>query len=69
MQKISPLHPFILEIQQILESGDLKGQAHFHHHLQKLPKIIKLTFSFTEFLSAHQIPVYSINSFLRYSQF
>ena len=28
MQKISPLHQFILEIQQILESGDLKGQAH-----------------------------------------
>ena len=30
---------------------------------------IKVTLSFLEFLSKHQIPVYSINFFVRYSQF
>ena len=29
MQKISPIHRFILEIQQILESRELKSHAHF----------------------------------------
>ena len=28
MQKISPIHQFILEIEQILESQDLKGHNH-----------------------------------------
>ena len=29
MKKISSFHQFILEIQQILESQDLKGHTHF----------------------------------------
>ena len=62
MQKISPFHQFILEIQQILESQDLKDHTHFdHQHL----KIIKVTFGFPKYLSTHQKSVYSINSFLR----
>ena len=28
MQKISPIHQFILEVNQILESQDLKGHSH-----------------------------------------
>ena len=35
-----------------------------YHH----PKIIKVTFAFSEFLSTHQKSVYSLNSFLRYNQ-
>ena len=29
MQKINPIHQFILEIQQILETRDLNDHAHF----------------------------------------
>ena len=47
MQKISPIHQFILDIQQILESRDLKDHTHFYQHH---PKIIKVTFGFPEFL-------------------
>ena len=65
-KKFSPIHCFILKIQQILESWDLQDHAHFYlNH----PKIIKGTFGIPEFLSTHQKPVYSINSLLRYSQF
>ena len=31
------------------------------------PKIIEVTFSFLEFVSTHQKPAYSTNSFLRYN--
>ena len=62
MQNISLVHRFILEIQQILQSLNLKDHTHlFHQH----PKIIKVTFGFPESLSTHQKPVYSIDSFLR----
>ena len=57
MQKISLFHHFILEIQQILESQDLKGHPMFDHHH---PKIVKVIFGFPEFLSTHQKLVYSI---------
>ena len=30
MQKITSLHSFILELQQIIESCDLKGHTHIH---------------------------------------
>ena len=65
MQKIGSIHQFILEIQQILDSQDLKDHNRFYHHH---PKIIKVTFAFREFLSTQQKSVYYINSFLRYSQ-
>ena len=49
MQKISSLHQFILEIQQILESHDL---IKCHTHFWPRPhKIIKVTLSFPEFVS------------------
>ena len=67
MQNTSPIDRFILEIQQILESPNLKDQNHFLP--TPSPKIIKVTFGFPEFLSKHQKPIYSINSFLSYSQF
>ena len=54
----------MFEIEQILKSQDLKGYAHYNHH----SKIINVTFGFPEFLSTFQKSVYSINSFLRYSQ-
>ena len=66
MQKISSFNQFILEIEQILESRDRKATYIIDNHY---PKIIKTTFSFSEFSSTHQKSVYSINSFLRYSQF
>ena len=66
MQNISPIDRFILEI-QILESPNLKDHAHFLS--TPSPKVIKVTFGFPEFLSKHQKPIYSINSFLSYSQF
>ena len=56
----------ILEIQQILQSHELKGHTHSDHDH---PKIIKATFSFPEFVSTHQKSVHSIDSFLKYSQF
>ena len=46
-KNISSIHRFILEIQQILESQNLKGHLHFWPHP---PKIIKVTFSFFEFV-------------------
>ena len=49
MLKISSIHHFILEKEQILESHDLKGQVHFDH---AHPLIIKGTFSFPELISA-----------------
>ena len=58
IQKINLIHKFILKIQQILGS-----QNHAH------PKIIKSTFSFPEFVPVWKKSVYSICSFLRYSQF
>ena len=60
MQKISSFHRFILEIQQILDSQDLKGPH---------GKIIKVTFDYPEILSTHQKSFYSIDSFLGCSQF
>ena len=50
MQKISSFHQFILEMQQILESQDVKGHIPIfdHHH----PNIIKVTFDCPDFLSA-----------------
>ena len=66
MQKISSFHQFTLEIEQILEPCDQKTMPIFDQHL---PKIIKVTFDFSEFLSTQQKSVYSNNSFLRYSQF
>ena len=46
MQKSSSLHQFTLEIQQILESEDLKGHTYFDHHN---PKFIKITLAFLDF--------------------
>ena len=46
MQKISSFHQLILEIQNILESQDLKCHTIFDHHY---PKTIKETFGFPEF--------------------
>ena len=66
MQKISSFHQFTLEIEQILEPRDQKTMPIFD---QNLPKNIKVTFDFSEFLSTQQKSVYSNNSFLRYSQF
>ena len=43
---------------------DLKGQTHIWP-----PKIIKVIFGFPEFLSMHQKSIYSIDTYLRYSQF
>ena len=61
MQKISSIHKFNLKIQQILGSHKLKSYAY-----QKI--IIKGTFSFPEFLASCKKSVYSLCSFLRYSQ-
>ena len=66
MQKISSSRPFIFEIQQSLESQTQKGHGHFWSNH---PKIIKVIFGFSEYLSAYQKSLYSIKSFLRYSQF
>ena len=66
MQKISPIPRFILEIQQILGSQDLKDHPIF---ITNIHKIIKITFGFPKFLSKNQKPIFSMNSFLRYSQF
>ena len=48
-QKINSIYWFIFETQQGLESLDLKGHLHLWPNL---PKIIKVTFSFSEFVSA-----------------
>ena len=61
MQKISSIHKFNLKIQQILGSHKLNSYAY-----QKI--IIKATFSFPEFLASCKKSVYSLRSFLRYSQ-
>ena len=44
MQKISSIHKFILEIQQILESQEEKATPIFDHGQ---PKVIEVTFSVT----------------------
>ena len=64
MQQISSFHKFILEIQQSPKTK--KARPNFDHHQSK---IITVNFGFSEFLSTHQKLVYSMNSFLRYSQF
>ena len=63
MPKISSIHTLI---QQMLGSHKLNDHAYFDH---ALPKISKITFSFPEFAPACKKLVYSIYSFLRYSQF
>ena len=53
-------------MQHILESHDLV-KCHTHFWPQP-PKIIKVIFSFPEFVSTHHKSVYSINFLLRYIQ-
>ena len=66
MQNICSIHQLILKIQQILESHELNRHPFFDH---ARPKVIKRTFSFSEFKPACKKSVHSICSFLRYSQF
>ena len=61
MQKISSIHKFNPKIQQILESYELKDYVY--------PKIIEATFNFPEFKASCKNSVYSVCSFMRYSQF
>ena len=61
MQKISSIQKFNFKIQQILGSHKLKDLAY--------PKITEAIFSFLEFVASCKKSVYSICSFLRYSQF
>ena len=49
LQKISSIHLFILEIQQIIESRDLKGHTLFDH---AHPITIKVTFTFLKYVLA-----------------
>ena len=63
MHKISSIHLFILSKQQILESSDFKGATHTVDHAH--PKII----SYPKIVSLFKNSVYSIDSFVRYSQF
>ena len=66
IQKFSSIHKFILKMQQILGSHELKALTIFEHaHL----KNIASTFSFPGFVPACKKSVYSICSFLRYNQF
>ena len=62
-QKTSSIHTFILEIQQILGSHELKTMAVLDH---TYPKIIESTFSFPEFVPACKKSLYFICSFLKY---
>ena len=61
MQKIRSVHQYNPEIQQILGSHELKGNAY--------PKIIEATFSFPQFVASYKKSIYSNCSFLRYIQF
>ena len=61
IQKISSIHKFNLQIQQILRSHELKGHVY--------PKIIEATFSFPEFVASCKKSAYSNSSFLGYIQF
>ena len=63
IEKISSFQKFILKIQQILGSHELKSNDIFNH---AHPKITESTFSFPEFLPACKNSVYSIHSILRY---
>ena len=63
IQKISSIHKFILKMQQISGSHDLRSPGHAY------PKIIESTFSFPQFVPACKRSVYSICSFLRHNQF
>ena len=58
MQNISSIHPFVLVIQQILKSHGLKGATPIFDH------VYQIIISYAEFVS-----VYSIDSFMSYSQF
>ena len=53
-------------MRQILASHDLRCQTHFWPHHSR---IIKVIFSFPEFVSAYEKPAQFIYSFLRCSQF
>ena len=56
MQKISSIHQFILEMKQILETLDLKGQSHIW------PCAPKLAFSFTMYKDVKNKPNSLIDS-------
>ena len=63
MHKINSIHPIILAIQQIFKSLNLKvAPATFDH-------AHPTTISYFEFVSPCKKSVYSINSYMRYSQF
>ena len=60
---ISSVHPFILVIQQVLVSHNLKGVTPSFDHAHQI------IISFPEFVSPFKKSIYSINSFMKYNQF
>lgn len=66
IQKISSIHIFILKVQHILGSYELKDHVNFDYAHSKM---IESTFRIPEFVPVCKKLVYSICSSLRYSQF